>query len=235
MIFSSTIAGVDQSIRRSTRKPRLNQDENRCTKSSSTARRSSRWPSTSISCSRMRTSAAVPPGARLSRRNSSCRRGSEAACTSAAVSSLGLSRQAAIAASMRAGSVPKRCASASKKAMRGPVVSSRVAAEDFARERDTGGFAAAGQQILAQLDQAFGAGRTPRRAGRARGRAARGRARKSSAAVRRKTRCSSQAPEPVRTAGSHRHLPAPIRWFGNHVAISGKMHKITIASIMQMT
>ena len=31
-------AGVDQSIRRSTRKPRLNQDENRCMKSSSTTR-----------------------------------------------------------------------------------------------------------------------------------------------------------------------------------------------------
>ena len=29
MIFSRIIAGVDQSIRRSTRKPRLNQDENR--------------------------------------------------------------------------------------------------------------------------------------------------------------------------------------------------------------
>src|SRR5450759_3137720 len=64
MIFSSTIAGVDQSMLRSTRKPRLNQDENRWTKSSSTAVRSSRWSGTSISCSRMRTSAPVPPGAR---------------------------------------------------------------------------------------------------------------------------------------------------------------------------
>ena len=38
MIFSRIIAGVDQSIRRSTRKPRLNHDENRWTKSASTAR-----------------------------------------------------------------------------------------------------------------------------------------------------------------------------------------------------
>ena len=79
MIFSRIAAGVDQSIRRSTRKPRLNQDENRWTKSSSSALRSSRRSSASSNCSRMRTSATVPPGARLRRRNSSCRRGSEAA------------------------------------------------------------------------------------------------------------------------------------------------------------
>ena len=38
MIFSSMIAGVDQSMRRSTRKPRLNHDENRWTKSPSMTR-----------------------------------------------------------------------------------------------------------------------------------------------------------------------------------------------------
>ena len=59
-------------------------------------------PCASMSCSRMRTSAAVPPGARLSRRKSSSRRGSLARCSSAAVSADGDCRQAAIAASMRA-------------------------------------------------------------------------------------------------------------------------------------
>ena len=72
----------------------------------------------------MRTSAPVPPGARLRRRNSSCRRGSAALCTAAAVVSDGLACQSAMAASSLALSGPKRCASASKKAMRGPVVSS---------------------------------------------------------------------------------------------------------------
>src|SRR5215469_10730950 len=60
MIFSRMLAGVDQSMRRSTRKPRLNQDEKRWTKSASTAARSSRWSIASISFSRMRTSAFVP-------------------------------------------------------------------------------------------------------------------------------------------------------------------------------
>ena len=40
MIFSRILAGVDQSMSRSTRKPRLNQDENRWTKSASTTARS---------------------------------------------------------------------------------------------------------------------------------------------------------------------------------------------------
>jgi hypothetical protein len=31
------------------------------------------------------------------------------------------------------------------------------------------------------------------------------------------------------------YFPAPIRWFGSQVAISGKTHRITIASIMQIT
>jgi hypothetical protein len=34
-----------------------------------------------------------------------------------------------------------------------------IAAEDFARQRHAGGLAAAGQQVLAQFDQALGAGR----------------------------------------------------------------------------
>src|SRR2546430_3581614 len=55
------IAGVDQSMRRSTRKPRLNHDENRCTKSWSTGDKSSRCTIAFIRSSRIATSAAVPP------------------------------------------------------------------------------------------------------------------------------------------------------------------------------
>jgi len=32
-----------------------------------------------------------------------------------------------------------------------------------------------------------------------------------------------------------RYLTAPIIWFGNHVAISGKKHKITMANIIHRT
>ena len=39
------------------------------------------------------------------------------------------------------------------------MVSVAVTGEDFARQRDAGGLAPAGQQIFAQLDEAFGAGR----------------------------------------------------------------------------
>ena len=72
----------------------------------------------------MRTSAAVPPGARLSRRNSSCRRARprhglrRRSCRTASPARPRWRHRAA----SRSG--PKRFASASKKAMRGPVVSS---------------------------------------------------------------------------------------------------------------
>ena len=53
---------------------------------------------------------------------------------------------------------------------------------------------------------------------------------------------SDLAPRPpVRTAHKRsftsdlNYFPAPIRWFGSQVAISGKTHRITIASIMQIT
>lgn len=77
MICSRMFAGVDQSILRSTRNPLLNQDANRCTTSRSTAARSL-FPSSSCSRDhpRIATRSLVPPGARLSRRISSCRRGS---------------------------------------------------------------------------------------------------------------------------------------------------------------
>ena len=153
MIFSSTIAGVDQSMRRSTRKPRLNQDENRCTKSWSTGDRSSRCTSASIRSSRIETSAAVPPGARLSRRKSSWRRGSAARCSSAAASSEPSRDQASTAASIRSRSTPKRVAERLEERDAGAGGQFVVAREDLARERDTGSLAPTGQQFLAQLDQ----------------------------------------------------------------------------------
>ena len=106
-----------------------------------------------------------------------------------------------------------------------------VAAEDFARQRHAGGLAAAGQQVLGELDQALGAGRRPRRAGRA----------PASARPRSEMVCSNSPKNevfmsaPAPGAGGRCYLPGPIRWSGNHVAISGKKHRITIASIMHRT
>src|SRR6266702_389089 len=78
MICSRMFAGVDQSILRSTRNPLLNQEDSKCTTSRSSAAKSL-WPFMAPSRSaRMATSALVPPGARLSWRINSCRRGSEA-------------------------------------------------------------------------------------------------------------------------------------------------------------
>ena len=151
MIFSSRFAGVDQSMVRSTRKPRLNQDEKRWRKSSSMAARSSRWSIASSSWARMRTSAAVPPGARLRRRKSSSRRGSDERWSLDAAASEGAFIQAVAAALSRARSGPKPLASASKKAMRGPGLQLGIAGQNLARERHPRGFAAAGEQILAQM------------------------------------------------------------------------------------
>ena len=91
----------------------------------------------------------------MRRRKSSSRRGSDAPCTLEAAASEGAVSQALAAALSRFRSAPKRLASASKKAMRGPVRQFRVAREEFARERHAGGFAATGEEILAELRQAF--------------------------------------------------------------------------------
>ena len=96
-----------------------------------------------------------------------------------------------------------------------------IAAEDLARQRDAGGLAAAGQEILAQLDQALGAG----------GRIAAPVARQQRAAA--LGNGLQQFPE---KRGVHLGpMATPIRWSGNHVAISGKKHKITIANIIHRT
>ena len=97
MICSRMLAGVDQSILRSTRNPLLNHEDSRCATSRSSAARSL-WPFIEPSRSaRIATRSLVPPGARFSRRISSCRRGSEAKCRSLASSSLGCARQVSIA------------------------------------------------------------------------------------------------------------------------------------------
>ena len=135
--------------------------------------------------------------------------------------------------SMRAGSTPKRLRQRLEEGDARPGGELAVAAEDFARQRHAGGLAAAGQQVLAQLDQAFGAG-----GGLA-------------APVARQQRAAAlgnglqQFPEERgvhfklrdRSCGGRSgcYLPAPIRWSGNHVAISGKKHKITIANIIHRT
>ena len=71
MIFSRMAAGVCQSMRRRTRKPRLNHDASRCIRSRSTEA-SAGSPMLSRS-RRMATIWAVAPGARLSRRKNSWR------------------------------------------------------------------------------------------------------------------------------------------------------------------
>ena len=86
----------------------------------------------------------------------------------------------------------------------------RVAGEDIARHRDAGGLAAAGQQVVAELDQALGAGRVGAAPLAGAVNEARGRARRSSATSRRKTTrscgapCSSQAVR--RPSGFRGHL-----------------------------
>ncbi len=162
MIFSRIIAGVAQSIRRSTRKPRLNQDENRWTKSASTAFRSSRRPIASRSCSRMRTSAAVPPGARLSRRNSSCRRGSAALWTAAAVeiARVGLPGGDRVVELLRLVTEARRQRLEEGDPRSGRQL--RVAGQNIGGERDARGLAPSGQEFLAKLCDALRAVRRRR-------------------------------------------------------------------------
>src|SRR5271165_3185695 len=161
MIFSSTVAGVAQSIRRSTRKPRLNQAANRWRKSVSIGASSGRRVMASRSCSRICTSATVPCGARFSRRNSSCRRGSVALCSSLAVLSEKDCCQASNAASMRARSEARQQRFEKGDARTGFQLV--VARENFSRQRHSGGFPADRQQLFAQLGKALGIGKPGRR------------------------------------------------------------------------
>ena len=76
MIFSSTRAGVRQSMRWSSRKPRLNQERRMWTKSSSTGLSSGCRRIASSRAARIETRSCVPSGAVFIRRRSSWRRGS---------------------------------------------------------------------------------------------------------------------------------------------------------------
>ena len=175
--------------------------ENRCTKSASTAARSSRCSSALSSCSRIATSALVPPGARLSRRSSSWRRGSAAACSSAAVASLGFARQASTAASMPRTVRPEPGRQRLEERDARPGGQVGVARENFARERDARSLAAPGEELFAQFDQGLGplggvivaaAPAVDQRAAALRNR---------SAEVRRRKTCSSRTHDRVRQPG----------------------------------
>jgi len=120
---------------------------------------------------------------------------------------------------MRAGSVPKRCASASKKAMRGPMVSFGVTGKDFARQRRPRGFAAP-TKVLAQLDQLSERDEASTRPATIKQRAAR------SEMVWR----SSPKNEVFISLFSR-----PMMWSGNQVATPGTKHNITTARIMSPT
>src|SRR6476620_4626361 len=128
MIFSSTLAGLDQSIRRSTRKPRLNQDEKRCARSLSTRRRSGFSRASFRRSARSFTSVRVPVGARLRRRNSSWRLGSEAKWISVAAVSEPLF-----------------------------LAQSHVGLDALLRHGRTGGFTLAAEQCLAQFGERIAA------------------------------------------------------------------------------
>ena len=102
---------------------------------------------------RSATSSLVPPGARLSRRISSCRRGSEAKCRSLASSSdrlraPGLDR-------LRQPFAVRAVIARQRLEERQPagLVELAIAVEHLARDRDAGRLAAARQQRLAQFDQ----------------------------------------------------------------------------------
>ena len=102
----------------------------------------------------MRTSAAVPLGARLRRRNSSSRRGSAARWSAAAATSEGAACHASArrAEPVAVGAEPAR--QRLEEGDAGTGLQLAVTREDFARERDPGGFAAAGQQLVAKLSEA---------------------------------------------------------------------------------
>ena len=161
---------------------------------------------------RIDTRSLVPPGARFSRRISSCRRGSEAKCRSLASSSLGCARQLSIACGklfpVRTEVAGQRCEECKPLGF----VEMAVAVEHLARHRGAGGLAPARQQRLAQFDQfgAIGLGVGPHR-----GEAGCGRARKSRREGRRKRRCCScwakSNPDPAEFYMGFRPKPITIK------------------------
>ena len=81
---------------------------------------------------RIATRSAVPPGARLSRRINSCRRGSEAKCRAPPLPSPGSATQASMALLTLSRSGPNLCASVWKKARRSAGIEIAIAIENFA-------------------------------------------------------------------------------------------------------
>ena len=122
------------------------------TSRSSAAR--SLWPFMRRSKSaRIATSSLVPPGARFSRRISSCRRGSEAKCRSLASASLGCARQLSIASRKLFAVRTEVAGQGFEEGQPLGLVEMVIAVENLARHRGAGGFAPARQQRLAQGDQ----------------------------------------------------------------------------------
>ncbi len=112
-----------------------------------------RWSMASSNCSRMRTSAAVPPGARLSRRNSSSRRGS-LATVQFGRRFVGRRLPPLGDGAIDAGAIVAECGGERfEKGDARPGRELGIARQDFLRQRDAGRLAAAGQQLLALFDQ----------------------------------------------------------------------------------
>ena len=104
----------------------------------------------------------------------------------------------------------------------------RVAVEDDPRQRDARGLAAPRDQLARELDEVGDA--RPRMLVAAR------QADQPAAALRDRREEIAEERDVHRFEG--RHFPdtaGPIRWSGSHVAMPGKIHKITIASIMHST
>ena len=117
---SRVAADVFQSIRFSTKKPRLNQDRSRCCMSASTARSSGCSGRQRSKSPRMARIAAVPSGARLIRRMSSCRGGSTTSRIAASVSGFGVAWYASAACKTSSTSGDNSVASRVKKSSFSP-------------------------------------------------------------------------------------------------------------------
>ena len=157
MIFSRIIAGVDQSIRRSTRKPRLNQDENRWTKSASTAGKVVAVVERidQLLAHPHQRGGAVGREVEPPQQLLPARLGGNMDLGRGLVGRVGLpGRDRGIEPRMvRAEAIGQRLEEGDARA--GGQLG--IFGKNLARQRDAGRFAAAGQQFLAQLGQAFGA------------------------------------------------------------------------------
>ncbi len=151
MSFSRISAEVCQLMRSRRRKPRLNQERNRCRRSTSSASKFFPFPDASSRCSRIVTSVSVPPGAVLMRRMSSCRGASTAAERAARVFRPGIPLVRGGGAQHSRFVRRKFTAQHFEEAHALRRVHLRVRIDDFLREGGLRGFAAFGKQVAAQV------------------------------------------------------------------------------------